>query len=156
MSAAYPLVRNLRALSTRCGVLISPSRDGSSPSSTRSRWMRSCICALYVACAAGVSSASVAISALDARIAMQVPAEDPNALYKEREALASAKRAAEIWAARLAANATDFESAFKLAQARYWLGTNGLPQPERKAALEAGIAAARSAIAIDAKRPEGH
>ena len=60
------------------------------------------------------------------------------------------------WAARLAANPKDFESAYKLAQARYWLGTNGLPEPERKAALEAGIAAARSAIALDAERPEGH
>lgn len=61
-----------------------------------------------------------------------------------------------MWGSRLQANPTDFESAFKLAQARYWLGTNGLPEAERKAALEAGIAAARSAIAINAKRPEGH
>ena len=87
---------------------------------------------------------------------LQVPADDADALYKDRENLASAKKAVEIWAARLAANPRDFESAAKLAQARYWLGTNGLPQPERKAALEAGIAAARSAIAINAGRPEGH
>ena len=70
--------------------------------------------------------------------------------------MASAKQATEIWAARLAANAKDFESAYKLARVRYWLGTNGLPEPERKAALEAGIAAARTAIALDPKRPEGH
>ena len=87
---------------------------------------------------------------------MQVPAEDPDALYKERETLASARRAADLWAARLVSNPKDFESAYKLAQARYWLGTNGLPQPERKAALEAGIAAARTAIALQANRPEGH
>ena len=84
------------------------------------------------------------------------PHDDPDALYRERENLASAKKAADTWAARLAANPKDFESAYKLAQARYWLGTNGLPEPERKAALEAGIAAARSAIALDAGRPEGH
>ena len=48
------------------------------------------------------------------------------------------------------ANPKDFESAWKLARAQYWLGTNGLPERERKAALEAGIAAARKAIAIDA------
>ena len=93
---------------------------------------------------------------MDARTVVQVPADSPDALYKDRENLASARRATEIWDARLKANPRDFESAFRLSQARYWLGTNGLPEPERKAALEAGIAAARSAIAIDAKRPEGH
>jgi tetratricopeptide (TPR) repeat protein len=93
---------------------------------------------------------------LDARTVLQVPAEDPDALYKDRETLASARRAADLWAARLASNSKDFESAYKLAQARYWLGTNGLPEPERKGALEAGIAAARIAIALQANRPEGH
>lgn len=82
--------------------------------------------------------------------------EDPDALYKDREDLASAKRATDIWAARLAANPKDFESARKLAQGRYWLGTNGLPDPEKKGALEGGIAAARTAIALNAARPEGH
>jgi tetratricopeptide (TPR) repeat protein len=93
---------------------------------------------------------------LDARSAIQIPADDPDALYKDRENLASAKKATAIWAARLAANPRDFDSAYKLSQARYWLGTNGLPEPERKAALESGIAAARSAIAVNANRPEGH
>lgn len=93
---------------------------------------------------------------MDARTALQVPADDPDALYKDRENLASAKKATDIWAARLAANPKDFDSAYRLAQARYWLGTNGLPGPDRKAALEGGIAAARSAIAINASRPEGH
>lgn len=87
---------------------------------------------------------------------MQVPAGDPDALYRDRDRLPSAQLAAEIWASRLESNARDFDSAFKLAQARYWLGTNGLPERERKAALEAGIAAARTAIAINAARPEGH
>jgi len=107
---------------------------------------------LYVA----VGAIAVVIPALDARSAIQVPADDPDALYKDRENLASAKKATDIWAARLAANPRDFDSAYKLAQARYWLGTNGLPQPERKGALEAGIAAARTAIALNARRPEGH
>jgi tetratricopeptide (TPR) repeat protein len=93
---------------------------------------------------------------LDARSGWQVPVDDPDTLYKDRENLASAKKAADIWAQRLAANAKDFESAYKLAQARYWLGTNGLPEPERKGALEQGIAAARAAIALNAARPEGH
>jgi tetratricopeptide (TPR) repeat protein len=83
-------------------------------------------------------------------------APDPDALYKDRENLKSALAATAIWASRLQANPRDFESAWKLAQGRYWLGTNGLPEPERKAALESGMTAARAAIAIDAKKPEGH
>jgi len=93
---------------------------------------------------------------LDARIAVQVPADNPDALYKDRENPASAKKATDIWAARLAADPKDFDSAYRLAQARYWLGSNGLPPPERKPALEAGIAAARTAIALRPARPEGH
>ena len=93
---------------------------------------------------------------MDARTSLQVPAEDPDALYQDRENPASAKQATQIWQSRLAVNPKDFESAWKLAQARYWLGTNGLPEPERKGALESGIAAARTAIALYAARPEGH
>jgi hypothetical protein len=82
--------------------------------------------------------------------------DDPDALYRERESLASARRAAEIWASRLASNPKDFVSAWKLARARYWLGTNGLPANERRAALEQGIASGRQASALEPKRPEGH
>lgn len=110
---------------------------------------------LYVG-VAGATGATGVISTLDAPSRLQVPADDPDLLYKDRENLASARRATEIWEARLKADPRDFDSAQKLSKARYWLGTNGLPEPERKAALEAGIAAARAAIAIDAKRPEGH
>ena len=83
-------------------------------------------------------------------------ADDPDALYRDRTTLASATRAAAVWSARLAANAKDFESAWKLARAQYWLGTNGLPERDRKPALEAGIAAARRAVAIDPQKPDGH
>lgn len=103
----------------------------------------------------GIAS-GLAIVQLDAQNTLQVPAEDPDALYLDRENLASAQKATEIWTVRLKANPADFTSAYRLAQARYWLGTNGLPEPQRKGALEAGIAAARTAIAIDAGKPEGH
>jgi thioredoxin-like negative regulator of GroEL len=99
---------------------------------------------------------SVDIISLDARAAVQVPAENPDVLYRDRETLASATRAVEIWAARLAATPGDFEAAWKLARGRYWLGTNGLPPPQRKAALEQGIAAARTGAALEPSRPEGH
>jgi tetratricopeptide (TPR) repeat protein len=96
------------------------------------------------------------ITPLDAHKGAQVTGDDPDALYRDRESLANATRAVEIWAARLASNPRDFEAAWKLARGRYWLGTNGLPESQRKSALEQGIAAARTAAALEPARPEGH
>lgn len=100
----------------------------------------------------------IALSALFA--AAQAPSAppaptDPDALYAAREDLASARAAESIWAERLQKDPSDFESAWKLARARYWLGGHA-PERERKTLLEAGIAAARSAIAARSGRPEGH
>lgn len=105
--------------------------------------IRSCIVVFYIA----------ALGLLPAPAAAQ---GDPDQLYRDRERLPSAQRAAEIWAARLAADPKDFEAAWKLARAHYWLGSNGLPERDRKGALEAGIDAGRKAIAIDASKPHGH
>lgn len=100
--------------------------------------MISCIFLFYLAVCAGSAQAT-----------------EPDALYAHRDDIASAKRAADIWAARLQANGSDFESAWKLARARYWLGGHA-PEKERKLLLEAGIAAGRQAVAIQPNRPEGH
>jgi tetratricopeptide (TPR) repeat protein len=81
---------------------------------------------------------------------------DPDALYDDRANLASATRAAALWEARLVTLPSDFEAAWKLARAHYWLGTQGLPARDRRTALEAGIAAARRAVASNRERPEGH
>lgn len=83
-------------------------------------------------------------------------AQDPDALYTDREHLTSAAKAAEIWAGRVSADPGDFVSAWKLARAEYWLGTNGLPPDQRRAALEAGVDAGRKAVAINPNKPEGH
>ena len=98
----------------------------------------SCIPLLYLAllAAAGVQS-------------------DADALYRPRDDLAIARRAAAIWHERLQQNPKDFESAWKLARAQYWLGGHTLGG-ERKTLLETGIAAARAAVAIAPNRPEGH
>jgi hypothetical protein len=80
---------------------------------------------------------------------------DPDALYAAREDLSKARNAAAIWAGRLEKNARDFEAAWKLARARYWLGGRA-PEAERKGLLEAGIAAGRAAVAVEPERPEGH
>ncbi len=83
------------------------------------------------------------------------PTGNPDALYRERERLASAREAVAIWETRVAKNPLDFDSAWKLARAYYWLGGRG-PHEGRKPDLERGITAAEQAIAVRADRPEGH
>lgn len=80
---------------------------------------------------------------------------DPDALYRARADLSLARQAAAIWDGRLMATPRDFESAWKLARAMYWLG-NHAEEKARRAALERGIAAGRHAAALGPKRPEGH
>jgi tetratricopeptide (TPR) repeat protein len=82
-------------------------------------------------------------------------AGDADALYARRDDLASARQAAGIWAKRLADDSRDFEAAWKLARARYWLGGH-VPEAERRSTFEGGITAARAAIAAQSQRPEGH
>jgi hypothetical protein len=108
--------------------------------------MISCIRVLYIT----VFGCFFAIAAV-----AQPSSDDPDALYRDRETLASARAAAAIWEARATANGADFESWWKLARACYWLGGRG-PQAGRKRELERGIAAAERAIAARGNRPEGY
>jgi tetratricopeptide (TPR) repeat protein len=82
-------------------------------------------------------------------------ADDPDALYAQRENIESAKRAAEMWADAVRRNPRDFEAAWKLARARYYLGGH-VPAAERKAQYSLGVEAARLAVAAQPNRPEGH
>jgi tetratricopeptide (TPR) repeat protein len=149
MFASYPPVRNRSACSTRAGVRTSPSRSGSSPTSIRSRLIRSCTLVFYIA----LFSASAHAQGLSA-VAQRAEAGNPDALYRDREDIGKAQSAAEIWSSRLATNPRDFESAWKLARADYWLGTQG-PVAARRPALERGTAAGRTASMIEPSRPEG-
>ena len=81
--------------------------------------------------------------------------DDPDRLYEEREDPAKALAAAATWERRLAARADDFESAWKLARACYWLGGHVAPA-DRRAQFDRGIEAARGAVRTQAQRPEGH
>jgi tetratricopeptide (TPR) repeat protein len=81
--------------------------------------------------------------------------ENPDVLYAAREDLASARRAMTIWQNRLSRDARDFESAWKLARARYWVGGHA-GSAEAKQIFEDGIAAAKTAAAVRPERPEGH
>jgi hypothetical protein len=122
----------------------------------------SCILIFYLCtCSAALQCRVTIIPALHARwtnasIALaQQPPSDPDMLYARREDLASARQATNIWQTRLQQNPKDFESAWKVARARYWLGSHA-SEGERRAFLEQGIAAARAAIAIAPDKPEGH
>ena len=77
---------------------------------------------------------------------------DPDELYRRREDLASAARAADVWAQR---STTDFGAAWKLARACYWLGMHE-PEQNRRGTLERGVRAGENAIRLARERPEGH
>lgn len=100
--------------------------------------MRSCILLFY-------------ISVFGASLHGQTPDQS----YADRANLASARRAANAWAAELKQQPASFDAAWKLARADYWLGGHG-PEQERRAFLDSGIEAARKALALKPERPEGH
>lgn len=86
--------------------------------------------------------------------AAQAREGDADALYARRDQGDSARQAADLWSARLKQNPKDFEAAWKLARACYWLGTHG-PEPSRRAELERGMEASRAAAALEPKKAEG-
>ncbi len=81
-------------------------------------------------------------------------ADNPDALYADRENLASARSAAAIWAAA-PNDGHAFEAAWKLSRACYWLGGHA-PEKERKPFLEQGIRAGQKAADLEPQKPEGH
>lgn len=127
--------------------------------------MSACIVALYLTLAQppgvafGAPAASFPVSRASAQQASTAgraeSADDPDVLYADRENLASARRALQMWEARMAAAPSDFEAAWKAARARYWLGNHDSPAT-RRAHLEAGVEAGRVAAQLDGGRPEGH
>lgn len=83
--------------------------------------------------------------------------QDPDVLYRDREAPASARTAADIWKRRAAETPADVESGWKYARACYWMGTSGPDARDaRRRWLQEGIATARVVIAQAPTRPEGH
>src|SRR5262245_56657613 len=107
--------------------------------------MRSSICVFYIALFWLPSLARA--QPASAAAVPQAAAGDPDALYRDRANVASAKQAVGIWDARLKANGSDFESAWKLARAMYWLGTHDT-ESVRRADLERGVEAGRKAAML--------
>jgi tetratricopeptide (TPR) repeat protein len=82
-------------------------------------------------------------------------AQSADQVYADRANLASARRAASLWSEMLASDAGNFEAAWKLARADYWLGGH-VPEAEQRRFFEQGIDAGRKAAALQPNRPEGH
>jgi hypothetical protein len=80
---------------------------------------------------------------------------DPDGLYADRERLQSALDSAAIWESRFKTDPKDFESAWKLARACYWLGGHSAADA-RRAQYERGIEAGRQASVLKPDRPEGY
>jgi hypothetical protein len=116
--------------------------------------MISCILAFYIAAFAPPAFAGGDVRRWSSLQAAQQE-DTPDALYARREDLDSARRAERAWQSRLTANPQDFESAWKLARARYWLGGH-VGTSDGRAILEGGIAAGRTAASLHPERPEGH
>jgi hypothetical protein len=105
--------------------------------------------------AAAAASLGPTATRPDADFANRLQAADPDSLYAAREDLTKARAAASMWADRLKQNPRDFEAAWKLGRAYYWLGTHA-PESERKAFLEDGIKAGRAAVAVEPSKAAGH
>jgi len=101
---------------------------------------------------ASIATFYIAVLATSAGLWAQ---SDPDALYRERTSIPKAREAVSIWNARLTKTPTDFESAWKLARAEYWLGGHG-DEAARRADLERGVEAGRQASMLDPMRPEGY
>jgi cytochrome c-type biogenesis protein CcmH/NrfG len=115
----------------------------------------SCIFVFYLLAFPLAVTSVQSVSPASAVELIQDESLDPDALYARRENVTFAQHAAAIWQSRLQKNPNDFESAWKLARATYWIGTQG-QAPDRRSALEQGVAAGRAATRIQPNRPEGH
>lgn len=111
------------------------------------------VLALVVVSLLGVTAANVMEASQQAIVAST--SSEADALYAQREDLPKALAAAAFWAQRLAKDPADFESAWKLARACYWLGSH-VPEADRRARFEQGIEAARRAAVARPNSPDGH
>jgi hypothetical protein len=80
---------------------------------------------------------------------------DADTLYRDRANIASARAAAAAWDERLRSNPRDFESAWKLSRAMYWIGGHD-DAAARRGALERGVETGRAAAMLEPRKPEGH
>jgi len=88
-------------------------------------------------------------------MAISLGAQSADALYADRENIASAKQAADLYEETSKHDPGQFEAAWKLARTCYWLGGHA-PEAERRAYLEKGITAGQLAARLQPSKPEGH
>jgi len=115
----------------------------------------SCILAFYLALTTSpLAAAPQAAAAPAPQTADPWATADPDALYSQRADIVKAKQAAEVWARR-SADGKNYDAAWKLARACYYLGTLG-PKDEQDYQLDRGVTAGQQAATLGPKTPEGH
>jgi Tfp pilus assembly protein PilF len=110
--------------------------------------------------------ACFALSSCSSRTAVKEKTEDKQAaaeliaqadkLYAERADLKRAREGIILLARALAADSMSYDAAWRLARFNYFLGTHTGDEAERGRAFDKGIEAARRAVKLQDKKPEGH
>ncbi|MGH9969203.1 MAG: TRAP transporter TatT component family protein [Pyrinomonadaceae bacterium] len=77
-------------------------------------------------------------------------------LYSQREDLSKVRRAVTLLRQARIADYSNYEAAWKLARAAYYLGAHTTDERERDEAFREGIEAGKSAVQLQADKPDGH
>jgi tetratricopeptide (TPR) repeat protein len=79
-----------------------------------------------------------------------------DALFSDRDKVESLKQAIAILEQQRSRDASNYDVLWRLGKCNFYLSDRGQSEPERIKILEAGIDAARKAVALNDKRVEGH
>ena len=111
-----------------------------------------------LACCAALSCASRPATPA-ARVESVPPAEiiaRADRLWAERASIDRAREGVVLLRHARTADARNYETAWRLAQFAYHIGTHGGDEKERDTAFREGIAAGQAAVQLAGDRPEGH
>ncbi len=81
---------------------------------------------------------------------------EADAFYRQRKDLSNARRAIISLKQARISEAGNYEAAWKLAKAEYYLGTHAKDDAEREAAFRDGIEAGKAAVQLQDNKPDGH
>jgi tetratricopeptide (TPR) repeat protein len=108
-----------------------------------------------LACRSSVSSDQMAVDAGDARVAAERIAE-ADALYEGREDLGKARVAVAALRQARTADYGNYEAAWKLARAAFYVGDHTENDSERDDMFREGVEAGKAAVSLQPNKPEGH
>src|SRR5262245_45125778 len=101
-------------------------------------------------------SAGVAVPAPPAPPVAADPKAQADDFYAQRADVMKVRQAIIVLRQAFTANPADYEIAWRLARANYYLGTHSPDDTETERAFREGTEAGKEAVKLDASRPEGH